>query len=273
MHGEHAAAEGSDAVKRLFFAVALLTLAACSGGGQIPTPSPPAPPPVTGTLAFQADFSGPSIGLTGYCSGDVPVACQLPAGAVWGTFSVPAGVGAAAFDPGPNAYYAASGGVLSLNAPAGVAFPIISAQTFPASSTLVFQATILAHVADATGWGGLVAYNGDAVAGGASSTGQWRALYYDAWSVAGEVQISVWGPTHIQTFTGQVYAQNTPHVLEMDYAPSGTWTYKVDGAVIGTEAPGSWSTDTTVFTNNPHVAIFLGAMQMQVSGLSVSEGP
>ena len=245
-------------------AIALCLLLAGCGGNAVQPPyggHPITSIPRPGTQAFALDLSAPSIGLGMACSGDVPPDCSsLPTADTYGTFPAPGGWGADCVDPGPNPCYAVDNGVLRLRAP-GTAFPIITRQTFSRDGVSM-QFTASAECLAQGCWGGLVVYSGDALPGtGDLNTGEWLGIYFSH-ADNGMVQMGVWGPSKVYQIPGMVFPAGTLVTGRMDYI-QGQWSCFVQGQQV------SCGTDTRTLHSDPHAALFLGDLNMNVSAWDV----
>lgn len=251
---------------RLFGAIgiALVLLAGCAETpSKPPTSAPPVYTPRPGTLAWQADFTGPSIGIVNGCDGGVDdLDCHLPAGAMFGTFSRAGTQGMACVDPGPNACWSANG-VLNFT-PGSPGYPIIAAVTFPVTGTVSIEA-VVSFVCDGPEMGD-GAYAGPALI---FSENSYRSIY---WRCAGAGR----GRMQPHLFASEVgefplsaasYPIGSAHALRIDWnMTEGSVQYYVDGGLQYVE--------TGVKPVGPvHPALWLGQSHGTASRLNVYTAP
>ncbi len=277
----------------------LIALAGCTNGSAPPAPAPPAqtapqpapqplpavspdpmtpaqpippaapgPPqiPMPAMRVFLADWTGPSIGLTGFMVRKMPP--EFSSGdpkAKWFTNAAPGLGGFACADPAPNAGYHCENGCLVMTpGPLSVSggFPVISAQTFSKD----FHTAINCEIwFDDTGqfgsYGGPVLDNGEDnyfAEYGQNCDHATISLIVDQNLANGappmaNIAIGVW------------------HTMQIHYFPDGTFRMLYDGVEyvpLGIQNP-------YPFRNDPHLSIFCGGFgAMKIRKLEVwSDNP
>lgn len=235
---------------RAFAALALLLVAACSSGSSSPPgPGPQPSTPRPGVIAFAAHWPTDTIGVG--CGEDVPPTCAGTA--TWLTFPRPGTQGLDCVDPKPNVCMELLGDRLRFRS-AVPGFPLISAQTFPASA-LSIEAVVAATCRDPGCFIGPVIFDGEL---------DYAAIYLDA--AADGVRVRAYRPAVACELMGHHYAAGTAVALRIDYDGSG-YSYYVNGSLV--PAPGC---EGDPLRHDPRAALFVGGVDGFVERLDVSVG-
>jgi hypothetical protein len=255
--------QGDEAMKRALVLI-VFALAAC-GGSPAPVYGPPPPPPVVAPSvppSFVAAFASPAMAAAGWCEEQTPVPCSVPEGTIWASFNRPGNAGQDCGDPNPNACYSVSAGVLVTRAD-DLGFPLTTVPSFDRSKTLDFEAVTSAEIPAQGGWCGVVNYSGEK---------EYEALYWQ--KVGAGLQVHLFRTRVEVPLSADVYPSGSRHTLGIEAHPDGTVNYKIDGQIKFTEtAARPIGPDTTLFTANPHAAIFSGGCALAVYSLTVTEEP
>jgi len=245
---------------------ALFLLSGCSTGttatsAPVPVPQVPAPPVATlpprrGREMFAADWTGPSIGLTGFITenGELDVGS---AHAAWLTFNRPGCQGADCVDPGPNAFYRCRDGALHIHSD-NPGWPLLSVATFDGPISLQTVVTCV-HLGSADAFAGPVIYHRETI---------YRAIYFSPSEFPGKAEVRIWGPKN-RTNVLMLCDIGRPYTFRMDYADGG-FVYYVNGAAIAAEhRPGDLLDDETTFDQPPRIGWFMGIADISIGQTDV----
>lgn len=258
-------------MKHAISLILALALASC-GGGSPPLPTPtPAPRP--GNLVLSASWTAP-MGVSLKCGGEGlsdPFGCQLAPSALWGVPPALGNWGYDCVDPEPNVCFQPSGGVLGYSF-VNSAIGLVSASTVPKGGTTSIETVITAtYDCSQVAYAGPVIYDGEGAAG--DPDGNYRALYLSCPGDGGDVHLWLYSPTKAAALGPWTFAQGSAHDLRIDFVPGVSFTYFIDGSVVFTETPFSFSGDAMTFTQDPHPALWFGSSVGKVGRFDVYAGP
>lgn len=240
-------------MKRLLIAAALLVAGCSSAPTPAPVYGPPARPPAPvhpATALFEADFSGPSIGLGFACEGpEIGLDCStLDPSFTWGTSHQPQIEPCVL--PGPNKCYVADG-ALHFDSTYSPGWMAILAKPFPADQAVFVEGVVdVTMFSDRFFYTGVVHYDGEL---------DYEALYIDAQGY------TIYDGFGVQTINIGTATPGT-HVLGLGYDGKGTWQFFVDGVLLYT-LPGN------MLRNPGHPAFWTGGAAGTLSRFTVYGAP
>lgn len=255
----------------LLTAAGVLTGCSSSAGSRSSTPSggiPQVPPIVTierpGRKLWEADFMGPSIGLgIPLDERDDPDMDVLPQPYKFATHDRPAHEGRDCVDPGPNEYYTADFGLLELRAK-HPGFPVVSRFSIPRNKPMSIEADVACWTRDKLSYGGICLWNGEM---------NYRAIYYVPTDDlnSGRMWLAIYSTTYAAPLSIAQYPHGVRHKLRIDY-DNGTYRYFVNDKLMLTEVPRQLSSDKSVFSKDPHPALWVGNANMLVTNFNAFGG-
>ena len=229
---------------KLIVCLVILSVVLFGCGG---TPPKPIPPPVQ-PFPFYNGF----LGLA--CTESVPPKC-VDDGKPWATFDRPGTQGQDCIIPG-NCYLVNNRGLnINIDEPG---FPMMLRQKLDHTKRIGVSMTVTATCRTLTCYIGPVLYNGEGIP--PSPFGAYRALYIDASG------ISMYGPYFAKRLMPAT--PGATYTLGIEYE-AGNWWYKVNGAVMLVETPGSLSADPTLLSHDPMPSIWAGSVDAVVTGFAV----